>query len=108
MTIEAVSKSLPGLPYQKSREIFWFNRRCIIAVLIALGAFGPKTALGGNSATRPVDTVAVFSHPTRPGRPSISARPTDPRPDPSQEDRFVNQLYENLMRESARVLNAHE
>jgi hypothetical protein len=52
--------------------------------------------------------VTGFSDATRPGRLPISSQWTDPpdvRPDPSGEVPVVDQLYEKLMRESARVLN---
>jgi hypothetical protein len=106
--MQPFTKPLSGLSCQKTSKSFRISRRCAIAVLITLGTFGPKTALGGDPATR---SLAVFSHATRPGRPPISSRPTDPpeaRPDPSNEARFVDQLYEKLMRESARVLNARD
>jgi hypothetical protein len=87
------------------------SRRCVIAVLIALGTFGPTTVLGAYSATRSSARVAVLSPPPRPGRQPISPRPIDPphaRPDPSWADRVVDQLYEKLMPESARVLNGYK
>ena len=111
MIIEALSNALPGVSCQRTKKIFHISRRCVIAVVITLGTFGPTTALGGYSAARSVATVAVFSHATRPGRPPISSRwinPPDARPDPSGEERVVDQLYEKLMRECARVLNGHE
>jgi hypothetical protein len=111
MILQPVYKPLAGLSRQKARKIFDISRLCVIAILIGLGTFGPATALGGHSRTRSFATVAVFSHATPPSRPPISSRRTDPpdaRPDPSAEDRFVDQLYEKLMRESARVLNRHE
>ena len=111
MIRQPVSKPLPGSYCQRTRRISDIRRRCVIAVLITLGTFGPATALGGYSTTRSVATVAVFSRATRPHRPPISSRPTDPpdaRPDFSEEVGFVDQLYEKLMRESARMLNGHE
>jgi hypothetical protein len=108
---QPVRKPLPGLACQTARKIFHISRRCMIAVLITLGTFGPATALGGNSATRSFATVAVFSDSAGHGQPPISSRRTDPpdaRPDPSADGRLVDQLYEKLMRESARVLNLHE
>jgi hypothetical protein len=106
MIRQPMCKPLPGLSCQRTRKIFHIGRRCVITVLITLGTFGPATALGGSFAT-----VAVFSRATLSGRPPISSRRTDPpdaRPNPSGEDRLVDQLYEKLMRESARVLNGHE
>ena len=108
MIRQPVCKPLPGLSCQKKRRISHINRRCVIAVLIALGSFGPATALGGYSGTRSSATVAAFERATRPGRAPIWSRGTDPpdaRRDPSGEDRAVDQLYEKLMRESVRVLN---
>jgi len=111
MSVQRVSNLLPGLSCQKARKIFHISRRCVTAILITLGTWGPTTALGGSSATRGFATVAVFSHATRPGQSPMLSRRTDPpdvRPDPSGEDRIVDQLYEKLMRESTRVLNVHE
>ena len=111
MIIAAVDKPLPGLSCEKPRKIFRISRRCAIALLIALGTFGPTTALGGYSATRSFATAAVFPRAARPGRPPISSRQTDPpdvRPNPTRKDRAVDQLYEELIRESGRVLNVHE
>jgi hypothetical protein len=111
MILQPVCKPLPGLSCQKATKIFHISRRCVIAVFLTLGTFGPTTALGGYSETRSFATVTVFSHATRPGRPPISARRTDPpdaRPDPSGEDGVVDHLYDEIMRESARVLNGHE
>jgi hypothetical protein len=111
MIFEAVGKPVPVLSRQKARKIFRISRRCVIAVLIALGTFGPMTALGGNSAARSFATAAVSPRATRPGRPPISSRQTDPpdvRPNPTRKDRAVDQLYEELIRESGRVLNVHE
>jgi hypothetical protein len=111
MIMRAVSKLLPGVPRQKTGKIFRISRGCGIAVLVTLGTFGPATEAGAHSATRSATTVALLSQPPRPDRPPISSRridPPDARPDPSVEDRFVDQLYEKLMQESARVLNPHE
>jgi hypothetical protein len=112
MLRQPVCKPLHGLFWQKTRKIFSFSRRCVMAVVITLGTFGPTTAFGGYSLTRSATTVAVFSHATRSGRPPVSLRrrdPPDAQPDPSEEEgRFVDQLYEKLIRESARVLNVHE
>jgi hypothetical protein len=111
MLRQPVCKPFPGVFCQKTRRILRISRRSVIAVVITLGTFGPTTALGGNSATRSFATVAVFSQATRPGRTPISSRRTDPpdgRPDPFAEGRVVDQLYETLMRESARVLDIHQ
>jgi hypothetical protein len=111
MIWQSVRKPLPGLSWQKTRKVFHISQRGVIAVAISLGIFGPATALGGNSATRSFATVAAFSHATGTGRPPISSRSTDPpdaRPDPVGEARVVDQLYEKLMGECARVLNARE
>ncbi|MBV8736806.1 MAG: hypothetical protein JO007_06035 [Alphaproteobacteria bacterium] len=111
MNLQPVGKPLPRLSRQQTREILRISQRCVSAILIALATFRPATALGGYFATRSFATVAVFSHAMRPGRPPISSRRTDPpdaRPDPFAEGRVVDQLYEKLMRESARVLNVHE
>jgi hypothetical protein len=111
MIQQRVYKPPHGLSCQKTRKISPTSRRCVIAVLITLCTFGPTTALGSDSGTRSFATVAVYSHGTHLGRPPVSSRWTDPadaRPDPSGEDHVVYQLYEKLMRESARVLNGHE
>ena len=106
-----VSKPLPGLSCKKTRKIFLISRRSVIAVMITLGGFGPTTALRSYSATRARSTVAVFSPATRHSRPPILSQwtnPPDARPDPSGEGRVVDQLYEKLMGESARVLNVYK
>jgi hypothetical protein len=72
MLRQPVCKPLPGLLCQKTRKIFRISGRCVIAVVITLGIFGPTTALGGYSLTRSVATVAVFSHGTQSRRPPVS------------------------------------
>jgi hypothetical protein len=97
--------------WEPTGKIFHIGRRCVIAAVITLGAFEPATALGGNPAARSVATTAVFAPAARPGRPPISSQRTDSfdvRPGPSREGRVIDQLYEELMRKSARVLDIHE
>jgi hypothetical protein len=109
MILQPVRKLLPT--GETTRNIFQISRRCLIGVLITFGTLGPTTALGGDAGTRSFAKVAIFSHAARLSRPSNPLRPIDPpdtRPDPSGDDRAVNQLYQQLMRESARVLNSHE
>ena len=108
MLRQPVCKPRPGLFCQDTREIFRISWRCAIALVITLGTFGPATALGGNSETGSLATMAVFSHTTRPGRPPIWSQRThspDARPDPLGDDRVVDQLYEHLIRDCTRVLN---
>jgi hypothetical protein len=50
MLRQPVCKSRPGLFCQKTRSIFHISRRCVLAVVITLGTFGPTTALGGYPA----------------------------------------------------------
>jgi hypothetical protein len=91
--------------------MFRVSRRCAIAALIALGSFGPTTVLGAYTATRSSATVAILSPPTRPDRQPISPRRVDPpdaHPNPSEDVRAIDQLYDKLMRDSARVLNLRE
>jgi hypothetical protein len=109
MIVTPVTKPLRGLSFKM--KIFRASRRCVITILIALGTFGPTTVLGAYTATRSSATLAVLSPPPRPGRQPISPRRIDrpdARPDPSGDHRIVDRLYDQLMRESARVLNLRE
>jgi hypothetical protein len=102
---------LAGLSCEKTRKIFHLSRICVIGVLITFGTVDPTAALGGDSGTRSFARVAALSHATRLGRPPISLRridTPDAHADLSDDGRVVDQLYKELMRESARVLNAHE
>jgi hypothetical protein len=109
MIMPPVTKPLHGSSFKT--KIFRASRRSVIAVLIALGTFGPTTVLGAHSATRSSATVAVLSTPTRPHRQPISPRRNDApdaHPDPSRDARIIDQLYDQLMRESARVLSCRD
>jgi hypothetical protein len=109
MIMPLVTKPLHGSSFKV--KLFRVSRRCVIAVLVALGAFGPTTVFGAYSATRSFATVAVLSPPTRPDPQPISSRridPPDARPDPSGYGRIIDRLYDQLMRDSARVLNLRQ
>jgi hypothetical protein len=111
MVRQLVNRPRPGLSCEQTKKIFHLSRGCVIAIVMTLGTFGPTTALGGDSATRSFATAVVFSHATRTARPPISSPQADPpeaRPDPSGEGHVVDQLYEKLMGECARVLNRQE
>jgi hypothetical protein len=109
MIMPLVTKPLRGSSFRM--KTFHISRRCVIAVLIALGTFGPTTVLGAYPATRSSATAAILSPSTRPDRQPISPRwidPPDPRSDPSGYGRTIDQLYDKLILESARVLNLRE
>jgi hypothetical protein len=109
MVMPPVTKPLHGSSFKM--KMFHVSRRCAIAVSIGLGTFGPTTVLGAHSATRSSAIVAVLSPPTRPYRQPISPRRIDlpdAHPNLSGDVRAIDRLYDELMRESARVLNLRE
>jgi hypothetical protein len=109
MIMTPVTNSLHGSSFKI--KIFRVSRRYVIAVLITLGTFGPTTVLGAYSATRSSATLTVLSPPTRTDRQPISPRRIhrpDARPDPFGDHRIVDQLYHQLLQESARMLNLRE